>query len=292
MLIEDVRNGVMPYSRTSKWPLKARVEPADSDTEDLIEQAISSRDYRSRLYEAVTEFVHDCAALMMAYGKAIYEIAYLLDSENKPAAFVLLHFLPSSVKVEGKRLMQYIPESVRRELELPTEAIELTPENIITFELPTYMRDDYESMMTALYVPGEVASMPDFVLPSMKGEIAPVPFDVNKFSRDQKMAVAEATKLIGWNARQIADDEFITEYYWLHRHLLFERFKVEVRTSILSTLNEAITRAGKKLGFAGQIIVEGLPILTDVQDIQEALAGGNKKFGDVIKPFLVYSQVR
>lgn len=151
---------------------------------------------------------------------------------------MLLHILPSSVKAEGGKLTQYVPESVGRKMGLHSEVIELTPENILTFELPAYIRNHYTTMMGALYAQGEVASVPDFVLPSMKGEIAPIPFDLSKFNRDQKMAVAEATKLIGWNARQIPDDVFITEYYYLHRFLLFERFKLEVRESILSTLNE------------------------------------------------------
>lgn len=170
-----------------------------------------------------------------------------------------------------------------------SETIELTPDNIVIFEFPAYIRDDYRPMMSALYAQGEITSMPNFVLPSMKGEIAPVPFDSNKFSRDQKMAVAEATKLIGWNAREVADDVFITEYYYLHRFLLFERFKLEVRESILSKLNEAIARTGKKLGFTGQIVVEGLPSLAVIEDAQQGLEQGDRKFNDIMKPFHSYA---
>lgn len=288
MLIEDVRNGVMPYSG-SKWSAVGRIDPPNPEIEALVEDGISRNDYRRDFYEVIAEFVQECAAWMMTYGKAIYEIAYMHDANDKPVAFVLVDILPSSVKAERGKLRQYVPESVVGELELASDIIELSPENFFTFELPEYMRDEYAPMMGALYAQGSLTSMPDFVLSSMKGEIRPVPYDLKKFSRDQKMAVAEATKVIGWNARQVPNDEFKTEYYDLHRFLRFERFKLEMRNSILLTLNEAITRAGKQLGFEGKIIIEGLPTLTDIQDAQKALAQGSKKFIDVINPFLAYS---
>lgn len=284
MLIQDVRNGVMPYSG-SKWAAGAHIDPPNPEIEELVEDAISRNDYRRNFYEVIAEFVQECAASMMTYSKAVYEIAYMLDADDKPVAFALVGILPNSVKAERGKLRQYIPESVFRELELASDIIELSTENFVTFELPAYMRDEYAPMMSALCAQGSVTSMPDFVLSSMRGKIRPVQYDVKKFSRDQKMAVAEATKLIGWNARQAPNDEFKTEYYDLHRFLLFERFKLEMRDSILSTLNEAIARAGKKLGFKCRIIVEGLPTLTDVQDAEKALTEGSKKFIDVINPF-------
>jgi hypothetical protein len=131
--------------------------------------------------------------------------------------------------------------------------------------------------------------MPDFVLPNLKGEIPPIPYDLNKFARDQKMAVAEATKVIGWSARDVADDRFMTEYYHLHRFLRFETFKLKLRNSIIETLNQAISRAGNKLGFKANIIVEGLPTLEDIRQAEESLATGSKRFIDVINPFLAYT---
>lgn len=289
MLIQDVHNGVMPYSGMSKWHLAARVDPSNPEVEEIIEEAISDRDYRSSLYEVVAKFAQRCASWMMAFGRGVYEIAYLHNPEDKPVAFVLLHIPPRSIKAEGEKLMQYVPENVKRERNLSSGVIELTPENIVIFELPAYMRHDYDHMMNSLYAQGSIASMPDFVLPSMKGEIAPVPFDLNKFNRDQKMAVAEATKLIGWNARQIPDDMFITEYYYLHRFLLFEHFKLQIRESILSTLNGALARAGGVLGLTGQIVVEGLPILDTIQSAKQRLEHGGGKFGEIMKPFHPYT---
>src|SRR5208337_4313626 len=49
-------------------------------------------------------------------------------------------------------------------------------------------------------------------------------------------------KKIGWNVRQLFEDDML-EYYILHRRLLFEKFKIELRQSILATLNIGLGRA-------------------------------------------------
>jgi hypothetical protein len=288
MLIEDVHNNVMPYRGMTKWPVSARIEPSNDEASELIEEALSHRDFRQNFYEVVGNFVQECALWMMTYGKAVYEIAYLYDSREKAMGFKLLDVLPNSVKREGKRLLQYIPDTVVKNSELTSDAVELSPENFITFQFPSYMRNHYGRIMGALYAQGKITSMPDFVLPNLKGEIPPIPYDLNKFGRDQRMAVAEATKMIGWSAREVPDDRFMTEYYHLHRFLLFEKFKLELRGSIIATLNEALNRAGRQLGFEATIVVEGLPTLGAIEGAQESLVKGPKKFLDVINPFLAF----
>ena len=289
MLIEDIQNNVMPYRGMTKWKPDAQLDPANDEALVLIERAISDRGFRQSLYEVVTHFAQECAAFMMIYGKALYEIAYRYDENDAVVGFELVDVLPNSVRKVGKKLIQHIPERVVQYEELGSDSLELSSENLVTFELPFYMRHSYERMMDSLYAQGKITSMPDFVLPNLKGEIPPVPYDLNKFARDQKMAVAEATKAIGWSARDVPDDRFMTEYYHLHRFLRFETFKLELRTSIIKTLNEAISRAGKKLGFEATIVVKGLPTQDTIRQAQESLATGSKRFTDVINPFLAYS---
>lgn len=286
MLIQDTHSGVMPYRGMSKWPLSARIEP--SGAEELIEKAISGNDYRTNLYDVISKFVQDCTSWMMTYGKAISEIAYLHDADDKPVAFELIDVLPESIKTRNGKLVQCIPESKVHELELTGDIIGLTLENFIIFELPLYVRDGYRPMMDSLYALGRHATLPEFVVASMKGGIPPVPFEFDKFGTGLKLAVADSTKLIGWNARQNPNQGITTEYYYLYRFLLFEKFKFELRDSIISRLNEAISRAGEKLGFTGQIVVDGLLGLQEIRQAQQALAQGSAKFQEVLKPFLAY----
>jgi hypothetical protein len=99
VLIEDVSNGAMPYSG-SKWSVNARLDSSESETEELVEEAIGRNDYRRDFYEVIAEFVQECAAWMMTYNKAVYEIAYMHDADDKPVAFTLLGVLPSSIKAD------------------------------------------------------------------------------------------------------------------------------------------------------------------------------------------------
>src|SRR6266542_6180251 len=70
MLIEDVRNNVMPYRGMTKRKLDARIEPGNDDVLPLIEKAISDRGFRQNLYEVVANFGQECASWMMTFGKA------------------------------------------------------------------------------------------------------------------------------------------------------------------------------------------------------------------------------
>ncbi len=99
------------------------------------------------------------------------------------------------------------------------------------------------------------------------------------------LALAEAGKLIGWNARGLCQEQTL-EYYEIYRKLLFERFKIELRTSILGTLNKGLDKAGQKLGFSGQLEIEGLPTLKDIEAAQAHLAVGDQPFREIVEPFL------
>jgi hypothetical protein len=262
---------------------RVALNPANEEVEALLEEAIDRRDQRD-LAEAVSEFVRDCAALVVADGKAVYEIAYQHDENNKPLSFMLLEIQPESVRAKGKRLVQYVPASVARERKLKDNYIDLTPENFVFFELPAYVRSEYEPMMSALAARSDNV-FPDFVLPGMEENGPRIPFDIEQFNRTKKMAVAQASKLIGWDGRFMIGSGYVTEYYQWYRLLLFEHFKIELRDCIMAALNTAVERAGKTLGFSGQLVVEGLPTLADVKDAQEALTTGSRTFGEILGVF-------
>ena len=282
-LIDNVHLSIMPYRGSKMKSFRVALNPANQEVEALLEESIGRRDQRD-LVEAVSEFVRDCAALVMGDGKATYEIAYQHDENDKPVSFMLLEVHPGSVRAKGKRLVQYVPPIVARERKLKGNFIDLTPEKFVFFELPAYVRPEFEPMMNALAARSDNV-FPDFVLSGMEEKGPRIPFDIEQFDRTKKMAVAQASKLIGWNGRFMIGSGFVTEYYQWHRLLLFERFKIELRDGIMAALNTAVERAGQKIGFAGQLVIEGLPTLADVQDAQEALATGSRTFGEILGVF-------
>lgn len=114
-----------------------------------------------------------------------------------------------------------------------------------------------------------------------------VPFDSGVHTRAHRLAVADACKDLGWNARNF-DNEGMLEYYALHRELRFERFKAELRGHLLDSLNEALARTAEKVGFSGRLTIDGVPTISDVKTAETHLAAGDMPFKDLMKPFTPY----
>ena len=61
------------------------------------------------------------------------------------------------------------------------------------------------------------------------------------------------------------------------------------RESIVTTLNEAIARSGKKLGVHRSDCGRRLPLLSLIQDAQMGLEEGSRKFIDILRSFQPYT---
>ena len=129
--------------------------------------------------------------------------------------------------------------------------------------------------------------MPDFALKDFPHSAQNYHYDSSNQVHSQKLALAEAGKAIGWNARGLFQED-VLEFYSLKRHLLFERFKIELRNSILTTLNHGLKLAGKEMGFSAEIIIEGLPTIDHVEKAESELESGTQPFAEIYKPFLIY----
>lgn len=209
---------------------------------------------------------------------------YLSKPDNqKVIGFELIPIQPLTVERRLDRFVQYIPKEVTQGK--LSQYVQLSPERILIFNLPTYVQKNFNHMMESL------AFLSDNILPEFAllkgGAISKIPFDSEVHLRTQKLALADAGKLIGWNARGLLQREML-EYYFVHRQLLFERFKIKLLDKILATLNEGLARAGKEIEFSGRLEVEGLPTILDVDAAQAHLAKGDKSFKEILKPFLKF----
>lgn len=292
MLIDDVRNALIPTPNHTERSFDINLNPTDEAAERIVIDAIDRRDLGSDLTDALWDFMEECAAAVIVNEEAFYEITYYLDGDGKKVAFYLSYIPAGTVLHDGDKLKQYVPESIAKERELSGQYFDLSSERILIFTLPRYVQSGFGEMMAFLAKESENL-FPKFFMDDLHNMSNPrsgnnrTPFDQAKFIRTQKMALAEATKLIGYNFRDYSM-EYVTEYYYLHRELLLERFKVELRNSILATLNEGVIRAGKELGFNGQIEILGLPTIEDVITAQTKLSKGNGTFDEIMKPFKYY----
>ena len=126
--------------------------------------------------------------------------------------------------------------------------------------------------------------VPDFAMDAISNPYTDALYDISEHNVWRKRAIADAGKLIGWNARGLIQEDTL-EYYILHRQLLFEQFQIELRNSILATLNDGLKRAGRLVGFDAQICIKGLPTLGDVATARAELLAGSKPFKEILQPF-------
>ena len=288
MLIEDVRNGVMPFARIATGkPFSVCLQPDESRASDLVASALPSQYGRGLhgskdLGEAVCDFVHECAGTIMYYGEAFFEIVYLLDKENKPFGFRLSHIPSYSVARRRGKMIQELPADVASRWNRP-EHIELPQSSILRIQLPAYVRRAYWPMMDVL-AQASGPGMPEWAMQVGAGLRKGPAYDFSLHHAEQIKAVALATKIIGWDGRQLIYEDTVEHYRW-QRFLRFEEFKIRLRDEIIAGLNDAVLRAGQELGFAGTIVLEGVPTLADIERVRAGLMEGSLPFKDVVEPF-------
>ncbi len=275
--MEDVGMGMVPVTGAD-----VRVSPQDEISEQVVANALSLRDHDSDLAWATHEFFNLCAQRIMAFGEDVYEIVYLAAAEGESSVdFRLAPIHPVTVAREGNKVAQYVPR-IRRD-ENTAEYIDLPPDRTAVFEAPKHLREPIAQTMRSLSSLDDFG-LPDFALQELGETHKRIPFDTRAHIRTHKLAVADASRPLGWMARGLIEEDML-EYYVLHRSLKFERFKIELRNHILGTLNETLERAGSEVGTLGQLELLGLPSVTDVDAAASHLAAGDRAFKDIVQPF-------
>ncbi|MGP8024538.1 MAG: hypothetical protein ACLQG5_03830 [Methanobacterium sp.] len=282
VLIEDVGAFIIPSSR-SPWNLNAVLEPQDQKIEDLISKAIfvdrfgQLKYYRTSLSDSLSDFIQDCAKIIMAFGEAIYEIVYYSHPESEEIIeFKLVNIPSKTVEWKENKLMQYIPKKAAQEFN-KHQYLELSPENIVFFKPPKYIH--WQKMMNRLDALNK-SPIPTFIYQNGSN----VPYDKHLHKYTQQLAIADTTKVIGWNAN-FSFQEYIIEFYNLHRFLLFKKFLIILRNDILNKLNECISRVGNKIEFTTKLKIEGLPTLKDVEIMEKQLKEGTINFKKIYQSF-------
>jgi hypothetical protein len=286
MLIEDIDAQVIPYVRLSeKEPFTVELVPASEEVEALVADALTSRDrgWRDELASSLADFVRECTQSVITAGEAVYEIVYSWNpSDQKVVTFHLEPIRAFTVKCRAGKYYQEIPEKTAERLGI-SKSISLPADSILIFRLPRELRKSVERTLQTLVVLSKKI-MPEFAM-NFAEAASKFHYDSSNQLYVQKLALADAGKAIGWNARGLAADGML-EFYSLKRLLCFEQFKIVVRDSIIDTLNEGLKLAGRRMGFEAQIRLHGLPELSDVERAKSELESGSKAFGEVLKPFL------
>jgi len=283
MFIQDVKLRIMPIGgRVSKKEFNVSLDPPDPKMQKIIESAISPEEYHHDLAEIICAFVADCAVNLLIYEAETYEIVYLSEPKSgQIIGFELVQINPFTLVQRGTSLSQFLPDEHTNKLS-ERRCIELQPERILTFKLPVNIQGKLDQVMESMRTLS--LTSPDFFMEELAAGFKKTPYDVTAHNHLRHVALAKITKDFGWNARNSFEKE-ASEYYLIYRHLKFEKFRIELRNSILDTLNAGLELVGKQLGFNTKILVNGLPTLDDVQSANDHLIKGDIPFGEILEPF-------
>jgi hypothetical protein len=254
MLVEDVANGMVPYGVSG---FTVSFEPANPHVEALVAQGLDREDYHRHLSESVRNFLREATQPCWSSGMLRTKSSITANRRRTSSlhSACLLSFR-WTLKRKGGGWLQTIPNDYAAHVKVPPE-IELPFDSIFRLDLPKCIGRYYPRMMADLDVLGRDMS-PAFALP-IPGEPAhDVGFDFQEWHKGHDIAVAQSTMACGWNARNSFPKE-ITEFYFVQRFLRFERFKLELRTSLLSQVNDLLQIVGKQIGFSGSIVMSGCP---------------------------------
>ena len=287
MLIQDLHTGIMPIGgRSVRRQFRISLEPHDPKGEKVVGEALSPRDYYRDFASAVCDFVGNCAVELLIHEIANYEIVYLCEPKTKTIkGFELFRINPDTLIRRGNSLIQIIPDEIAQKLAKPQQ-VKLNLEKILEFSLPPEYRVKMLRMIECLGVLSRPTA-PEFFMRELATGLRKSRYDVKVHRFIHNLALANVTKIIGWNARQLFRDEAL-EYYLIHRILSFEMFKIMLRDGILKQLNVGIDRAGKVIGFKGQIVLTDLPEINDVENARRHLKAGDATFKEILEPFALY----
>jgi hypothetical protein len=286
MLVEDLENSLVPFRDESEGrDFQVVLQGAGPETEEVVTRAFAREDYFSGLTRAACDLIRECAQYILVHREAIQEIAFLSEAEGQGlVGFELITVNPATLFRRRGKLRQYVPPSVRAGRHLP-EYIELPPQNVLVYRAPEPWNSQGGPMMEVLAT--IKAGIPDFAIQSVAHSTNAVPFDTQVHFSMERVVVAEATRMIGWNARGLLQEDML-DYYFVHRELVWERFKAHLRDGIVETINEGLRRAGQVLGFDTRLVIEGLPSEEEIDQAEQKLRTGLASFDEILKPFRLY----
>jgi hypothetical protein len=279
-LPRDISLHVMPIGGTSRARknFAVRVEPDDKAFEQVI--ATGLEQWEADLSRAACNFFQQTASRMVRDGGVVYEFVLIRERDSEQAiGFDLFGIDIRSLDFKKNTVVQTVPQQWATEHKLPTR-IEVDRNKVVVFALPPEFRDLSETKDVLSQLGGD-AVVRMYETAQAEKDLG---YDAKKHIRAENLALVAATRHIGWTGGQNLYELF-TEYYVLHRRLVFERTIISLRESILRTLNESLSTISAAFNKVASLRIDGLPIREDVERAMSELSIGNRMFESVLDDF-------
>ncbi len=292
LLFQDVSTGIVPY-RTGwddayrlvidpperQWALKESLSlsPQDSGADDFI------REVARRLFvdhEVWIELAVDASRTPkrrrggMA-GERLFEVAIVHGLMEDLATGAKRQVLPSAEEIPPHYSIDFggVAE------------VDLSSARLIRVNLPVrYPGHQLDVILRELAeIPEKLT--PDWVDAKWMGiAAADAPtFNVAEHIRLRDLLTLQATRPIGWTAREIflGERRVLNDYAHFERELRFLHFRVALRARAEEALTQVLREAGEVLGLHIEAYAEGLLTPVQVDEAIERFQGGTLTFAEV-----------
>ncbi len=216
------------------------------------------------------------------YGKVCFEIV-----RHEDANLVSFEHIPThSIFNIWKFHYQYIPKSIRSDIK-KSEFQKIPASNIFEIRLPRNLQKQVLKLLKVLVGLDDSDLLPKFAKTDLsEGKAIPSNYDAEYRDHLSRKILHTGAKKIGWNGREQSNRHTLEHYEWV-RFLRFEKFKCQLRTTLVDGINKGFIKAfvGEQ---APEIKISNVPTEQDVDDAMKFLREGGKKFSEIIAPFRNY----
>jgi hypothetical protein len=272
MFTEDVHLAVMPIGGRSQKQNKFSVTLDGSKegcefTEKIIRN-IAQYD-RHGIEKIVCDAVDEIAKHLSWEGCAVYELLPCEDDVPYPHSFTSKNLIKL-----GPWFLQIIPKG---DWALWKKKWVLIPgTKIWRIEMPPTLGGEkgYLNILNELKRFDSLG--PEFWQNNLGNSKKTKDFDFQRYIRSVEIYRSKVTKIWGWNRRDSSQDRS-TEFYYFYKKVTFRLAQAVLREHIILELNALLGR----LGIDCQIIVNGLPSPSEIDEIKRALLAGELSFASV-----------
>lgn len=230
----------------------------------------SKRAWAHELLDAVEETVGNIAHQLYEHGKAFYEIVLVQEFPGH-CIYELDLIQWKNYKIKKGHFIQQIPKEVAEQYQVEqTYSIPLS--KIVCFSWPMQLGGPknwlaFKEKLRRFYDHDPTFG---FIGSTLEGENT---YDLQLHRRIHQEGLWKLTKQIHWVQRkEITNDEFFTEFYYLNRLLHFRRNQIILRDYILEELRQGFESIGTD-GHGAQL---GFELHPSIKEVDEAIDGWHK----------------
>jgi hypothetical protein len=278
MFIDDVRLHIMPIGGRSRVRpnFSIDIKPDTPTIRQIMLWAFASRRRyaRSDLQKVISDFIVQSASSMVHKGIVRYEITKaewpeeesVSENIEREAMGNVQLFRPQRIHgiIAGLGFCYLQIVRAPRQSEVEIKRVTIPRSDVWTLRIPKELGGiwKHKRLLKVLVYASKAA--PEFFRQ-----------DVEKYHRQQSLAVASETADWGWEVRGLLKEE-TTEYFQAYRHLRFALSMAILRDYIVDSMNNLL----QKVGMSACISIRGLPTQEDIKSYLTDLDEGELTFED------------